>query len=188
MSDTASMKTGRPTEFDREEALEKAMGLFWRNGYEATGLTDLTKEMGIGRQSLYNAFGDKHSLYVEAVKSYGNRVVQQFSTTLQQPGSPIGNIRKALESVVAFAKSGDNCGCLLTNSIVELSPHNEEVAVLVRSTNERVLNALQNALDQAVEAGEISADTDTKAVARFLNSTIHGLVVMGLTYFSNDAQ
>lgn len=155
------------------------MGLFWRNGYEATGLADLTKEMGIGRQSLYNAFGDKHSLYVEAVKSYGNRVVQQFSTTLQQPGSPIGNIRKLLEWVVAFAKSGDNCGCLLTNSMVELSPHDEEVAVLVRSANKRMLDAIQLTVDQAVEAGEISADTDTKAVARFLNSTVHGLVVMG---------
>ncbi|TWT80524.1 HTH-type transcriptional repressor ComR [Planctomycetes bacterium CA13] len=179
MCDNTLMKTGRPTEFDREEALEKAMGLFWRKGYEATGLADLTKEMGIGRQSLYNAFGDKHSLFVAAVKNYGNWTVQQFTTTLQQPGSPIGNIQKLVQSIVSFAKSGDNCGCLLTNSMVELSPHDEEVAELVRSTNKRVLKAFQGALDQAVEAGEISGDTDTRAVARFLNSTIHGMVVMG---------
>ena len=62
------MTIGRPTEFDRQVALEKSMDLFWRNGYEATSLTDLLREMGIGRQSLYNTFGDKHSLFVEALR------------------------------------------------------------------------------------------------------------------------
>jgi len=73
MSDTSSMKTGRPTEFDRNTALERAMVLFWRQGYEATSLSDLLGEMGIGRQSLYNAFGDKQALFIEAARHYGDK-------------------------------------------------------------------------------------------------------------------
>jgi len=173
------MTIGRPTEFDRQDALEKAMGLFWRNGYEATGLTDLTNEMGIGRQSLYNAFGDKHSLFVEAIKHYVSRNSQPLIGILQAPGSGVSNIGKALEAVVSIATSGDCCGCLVTNSIVELAPHDEEVAEVVRSALNRMEKAFKNAVDRDVESGEIPANTDTRAVARFLNTTLHGMVVLG---------
>ena len=117
ISNNATMTIGRPTEFDRQDALEKAMGLFWRNGYEATGLTDLTNEMGIGRQSLYNAFGDKHSLFVEAIKHYVSRNSQPLIGILQAPGSGVSNIGKALEAVVSIATSGDCCGCLVTTTL-----------------------------------------------------------------------
>ena len=187
MSDNGIMTIGRPTEFDRQDALEKAMGLFWRNGYEATGLTALTNEMGIGRQSLYNAFGDKHSLFVEAIKHYASRNSQPLIGILHAPGSGVANIRKALEAVVAFTTSGDCCGCLVTNSIVELAPHDDEVAKVVRSALNRVEKAFQDAVNRAVESGEISADTDTRAVARFLNNTLHGMVVMGKASASKAA-
>jgi len=187
MSDNSNMTIGRPTEFDRQDALEKAMGLFWRSGYEATGLTDLTSEMGIGRQSLYNAFGDKHSLFVEAIKYYASRNTQPLIEVLQAPGSGVSNIRKALEAVVAFTTSGDCCGCLVTNSIVELAPHDEEVAEVVRSALNRVEKAFKHAVDRAVESGEISADTDPKAMARFLNNTLHGMVVLAKASASKAA-
>jgi TetR/AcrR family transcriptional repressor of nem operon len=187
MSDNESMTIGRPTEFDRQGALEKAMDLFWHNGYEATGLTDLTHEMGIGRQSLYNAFGDKHSLFVEAVNYYATQNSQPLIETLRAPGSGVSNIRQALDSVVAFAGNGECCGCLVTNSIVELAPHDDEVAKVVRSAINRVEKAFKFALDQAVESGEISAETDTRAVARFLNGTLHGLVVLGKASASKSA-
>lgn len=173
------MTLGRPAEFDRLHALEKAMGLFWRNGYEATGLTDLTSEMGIGRQSLYNAFGDKHSLFVEAIKHYASRNSQPLVDILQAPGSGVTNIRKALDAVIVSATNADCCGCLVTNSIVELAPHDDEVAAIVRSALHRVEKAFRAAVDRAVESGEIPASTDTRAVARFLNSTLHGMVVLG---------
>ena len=155
------------------------MGLFWRNGYEATGLTDLTKEMGIGRQSLYNAFGDKRSLFLEAVTHYVSRNSQPLLEILQAPGSGVTNIRNALETIVSFISSGECRGCLVTNSIVELAPHDDEVAEVVRSAVLRMEKVFKTTLDRAVASGEISADTDTRAVARFLNSTVHGLVVLG---------
>jgi TetR/AcrR family transcriptional repressor of nem operon len=173
------MNIGRPTEFDRQEALEKSMELFWRNGYEATSLAELIEEMGIGRQSLYNTFGDKHSLFIEAAKHYANSSGQHLVNTLQSPGSPVGNVRKALEQVVEFLISGKCRGCLVTNSIVELAPHDDEVRELVHAMVNRVEKAIKSTLDRAVKEGEISANADTKAMARFLNTTVHGLVVMG---------
>jgi len=155
------------------------MDLFWRNGYEATSLAALIKEMGIGRQSLYNTFGDKHSLFIEATKHYLNSNGQQFLSTLQTPGSPIRNIRRALDQIVEMFVCGECRGCLLTNSIVELAPHDVEVRRIVQSMVHRVEKALKATLDRAVEASEISADSNTRAIARFLNSTVHGLVVMG---------
>jgi len=155
------------------------MVVFWRNGYEATSLTELIEEMGIGRQSLYNTFGDKHSLFIEAVKHYFDFNGQHLLVALQAPGSPVGNIMKALEQVAEGLVSGECRGCLVTNSIVELSPHDEEVRTIVQSIVNRVEKAIQGTLDRAVKEGEVSADMDTRAVARFLNSTVHGLVVMG---------
>jgi TetR/AcrR family transcriptional repressor of nem operon len=187
MADNDTMTIGRPPEFDRQEALEKAMGLFWRNGYEATGLTHLTTEMGIGRQSLYNAFGDKHSLFIEAMKHYASRNGQPLIDILRAPGSGVNNIRQALEAVVSLMTSGDCCGCLVTNSIVELAPHDEEVAEVVRSALNRVEKAFKDAVDLAIESGEISADTDARAMARFLNNTLHGMVVMGKASASKAA-
>ncbi len=181
------MKTGRPTEFDRNEALQKAMRLFWHNGYEATGLTDLTREMGIGRQSLYNAFGDKHSLFVEAVTCYASRNSQPLFDILQAPGSSLSNIRKALAAVVSVVSGEDCCGCLVTNSIVELAPHDDEIAKVVRSAVNRIEKAFKATLDRAVESKEISADTDTRAVARFLNCTLQGIGVMGKASASKAA-
>ncbi len=173
------MKIGRPVEFDRIAALEKSMVLFWRNGYEATSLTDLIQEMGIGRQSLYNTFGDKHSLFVEAVEHYISQNSQQLIDVLQAPGSPVGNIRRVLEQIVDFAVEGKCRGCLVTNSIVERAPRDEKVGEIVRSMICRLETALRDALERAVELGEIPTDSDTKALASFLNTTVHGMVVLG---------
>ena len=84
-----------------------------------------------------------------------------------------------MEQTVDFLTSGECRGCLVTNSIVELAPHDEEVRAIVQSMVRRVEKTLKDTLDRAMQAGEISANSNTRAIARFLNSTVHGLVVMG---------
>jgi TetR/AcrR family transcriptional repressor of nem operon len=172
------MTQGRPPKFDRQEALEKSMELFWKKGYEATSLADLLEAMGIGRQSLYNTFGDKHRLFLEAAKHYIDGKGQHLINAIQAPGSPIGSIKNALTQLVESMSSGECHGCLVTNSIVELAPHDDEVHKLIRSTINRVEKAMKTTLDRAVTVSEISPEADTRAMARFLNSTVHGLVVM----------
>ena len=181
------MNVGRPAEFDRQAVLEKAMGLFWRKGYEATGLTELTKEMGIGRQSLYNAFGDKHALFVEAINHYSTQNTRPLIEKLTAPGSGIGNIRKTFEAVIEFTTSGDCCGCFVTNSIVELAPRDEKVANVVRSTIRRLEDAFKVAVERSSESGEISRDVNPRAIARFLNNTLQGMIVLAKASTSKTA-
>jgi len=173
------MYTNSRIEFDRKAALEKALGLFWRYGYEATSLSDLLEVMGIGRQSLYNSFGSKHSLFVEAIIHYNDQVTQSLVELLEAPGSGLQNIKKALEKSALLASGRDYRGCFLTNSIVELAPHDPEVCRIIRSANKRVINAFKTALEKAIESGEVSHETDPQAVARFLNACLHGIVVTG---------
>jgi|GEM_PF-5657418 len=103
------------------------------------------------------------------------------------PGSSLRNIRKTLERSASFASGDDYCGCFLTNSIVELAPHNEEIGEILQLATKRQINAFKTALDAAVEAGEISSDTDTRATARFLNATMHGIVVSGKASYGKAA-
>lgn len=173
------MTIGRPAQFDRQEALEKSVSLFWENGYEATSLADLLHAMGIGRQSLYNTFGDKRSLFIEAVRHYIDSNGQHLLSGLQASGSPVGNIRKTLERVVESLVDEDCKGCFVTNSIIELAPHDEEVRKLAQLMIKRTEKEFKAAIDRAVTACELSSDTDARATARFLSSIIHGLVVMG---------
>jgi len=173
------MYTDSRIEFDRQAALEKAMGLFWRYGYEATSLSDLLEVMGIGRQSLYNSFGSKHSLFLETVTYYNNQITQSLVDTLEAPGSGLENIKRALEKSTSLASRRDYHGCFLTNSIVELAPHDPEVRKIICSANKRVINAFKTALERAVNSGEVSPATDPLAVARFLNACLHGIVVAG---------
>jgi len=155
------------------------MDLFWRHGYWATSLSDLLDVMGIGRQSLYNTFGSKHSLFIEATKHYNDQITQSLVDTLEAPGSGLHNIQRAFEESASLASRKDYQGCFLTNSIVELAPHDPKVRKIVRSANNRVINAYKEAVEKAVESGEISSETDPEATARFLNATMHGIVVAG---------
>lgn len=118
-------------------------------------------------------------MFIESTKHYLNSSGQQFLNTLQAPGAPIGNICRALNQIVEICVCRECRGCLLTNSIVELAPHDKEVRRIVQSMVHRVEKTLNAMLDRAVQAGEISPESNTRAIARILNSTVHGLVVMG---------
>ena len=170
------MAIGRPKQFEREDALEKAMQLFWSQGYQATGVQDLVEHMGIGRQSLYSTFGDKRRLFVEAVAHYGRTVGESLVKTLDAPRPPLANIRKAFTIWLEMATSR---GCLLGNAAIERCPHDPEVATGVRSLLGTTEKALRRALDRAVETGELEPETDTRALAAFLVAAGQGLIVMG---------
>ena len=169
---------GRPKEFDTEHALEKAMEVFWAQGYEATSVQDLLDAMGINRGSMYDTFGDKHALFSAAIDHYGRTVTRCLEQTLTGPGSPLANIRKVL-SQTAPSRDGKCRGCMTTNAIVELAPHDPEVAETSRCLLRRIEKAFRCAVERAVEAAELPRRADTRAMARFLTSTLQGLVVMG---------
>ncbi len=181
------MMIGRPKEFDRQETLEKAMELFWSRGYEATGMRDLLDGMGIGRQSLYDTFGDKRSLFLEAVEQYNRCVTQKLVDSLSAAGSPLGNVRRTLTSMAQMCGQKPCCGCLLTNTLVELAPHDAEVAAVAKRVLARVEGAFRKTLERAVEQGELPKDAPVRALARSLCCTLQGLAVMGRANVSQGA-
>ena len=107
--------TGRPREFERDEALDKAMDLFWSQGYEATGVAQLCAHMGVGRQSLYNTFGDKESLFTEALTRYKQLRLESMITGLRGPGSGLENVRRLLEGWDEASTDVAHKGCLMAN-------------------------------------------------------------------------
>jgi len=170
---------GRPYEFDREQTLSKAMHLFWEKGYKATSIQDLVDHMGIKRGSIYNTFGDKHSLFIEAVKYYAQKVTYKTISVLESDGSPIENIRLFFETIINTPPTKKTRGCLISNTVVELAPHDEKIADTLRIIMERIESAFLNCLNRAVEKSELPKNTDTKVLARFLATSTHGLLVTG---------
>src|SRR5256714_15658440 len=97
------VQMARPKEFDRDEALQKAMEVFWSRGYEAASINDLVKHMGINRQSLYDTFGDKHALYLQALDRYREVEGRKMFELLEQPGSVKKSLRQLFEGTVEKA-------------------------------------------------------------------------------------
>jgi len=173
------MVVGRPRQFDRDEALEKAMDTFWTKGYEAASVQDLLNAMGINRGSMYDTFGDKHALFAAAFDHYIEMQSGQRGSVLESPGSPLGNVRNMLDMVSRVATDGQQRGCMVTNSIVELASCDPMVADALGSVFERMVANVRRTLDRAVEAGEMARNANTRAQTRFVMATVHGLTVLG---------
>src|SRR5712692_5546517 len=150
---------GRPKEFDREEVLGKALGVFWVQGYDATSLDDLTAAMGIGRASLYNEFGDKHSLFVTALDRYRFERRAEFLRVLEESDS----VRAALATVFrtrvkALWADENRRGCLLVNTTAELASCDPDVAARAVESFDRTAGYIRSALERGKESGELAAD------------------------------
>ena len=171
---------GRPKQFERCDALASALEIFWTKGYEATSVQDLVDAMGVNRGSLYDTFGDKRTLFVEAVEHYLSHHAGEMVEMLGSHRSPRAGLQAFFAQLVDHLTSGECCrGCLITNTAVELAPHDDEVAAVVRRSFKTVEKAFQNQLEAAIEAGELSPSLDARVLARFLLSALQGLVVMG---------
>ena len=170
---------GRPRQFEHDKALGAAMGVFWVKGYEAASVQDLLDAMGINRGSMYDSFGDKHDLFIKAIEHYGRTIMAEVLDTLEADGSPLGNIRRLMHRWASTGTDRKQCrGCLLGNTVVELAPRDAQVARLAGSMLGKLEKSLQRALQRAVAAGELARNADTRALARFLTSTLQGIMVM----------
>ncbi len=169
----------RHKEFDRELVLDGAMGVFWRKGYEATSVEDLVAATGINRASMYNTFGDKRGLFLAAVDHYLAKVIAERLAILLDPVSAKQSIRRYFEGVLSFSLGeGRRLGCLLTNSAVEMAPRDGFVGERLRQCLARVEEAFREVIERGQKQGEIEADKDPRALARFLMGAVQGLRVL----------
>lgn len=173
------MLMARHKEFNQQEALEKAMETFWRHGYEGTSIQDLVGSMGINRGSLYDTFGDKHSLYLAAIAHYDETIVQKIVNRLEAPDSSKQCIIGYFDELVDLAVDDrTRCGCFMTNAAVELCPHDAEAAKHIRDNLQRIENAFHHALQQAKIKGDLKSEQDLKSLAHYLTCLLQGLKVI----------
>lgn len=168
----------RPKEFDRDQALHKAMEVFWARGYEAASVRDLVEHMGINRQSLYDTFGDKHALYLQALDRYREVETRKLFELLER-----SSIKKALRELFAGVIEGSLCpgtrrGCFMGNAMSELAGRCEATAAKTSSNMAAVEDAFYRALLRGKKSGELKEVRDPRAVARFLCCTLQGLMLM----------
>jgi TetR/AcrR family transcriptional repressor of nem operon len=168
----------RPREFDVDAALRAAMTTFWERGYEGASLSDLTAATGVGRQSLYLAFGDKRALYLAALDRYRELFQAPLLDALRAGGDVRAVLRSALLSLVDGSCGPPERGCLLVNAATERGGHDEEVRRRVAAAFQALEDALVEALDVAAAAGTLHAGRDHRSLARLLCATIQGLRVV----------
>jgi AcrR family transcriptional regulator len=167
---------GRPRSFDREEALERAMQVFWKQGYEATSIHDLTRAMGINPPSLYAAFGDKERLFMEAVERYQRECGPAVACILDEAQTARGAIERLLmESAGQMAHSGDPRGCMLITSATNCSAPSVQSALAGRREEQKA--ALKGRIDRGVREGELPRGTDTAALADFYTTVLQGMAI-----------
>ncbi len=164
----------RPKLFDRDRALHKAIGLFRQQSYAGTATEDLLTAMGISRQSMYDTFGNKRQLFLEALRRYNGENVAGLIQVLAKSASP----RQGLEEMLtAFAINvgSDPASCMGISSICEFGRTDEEINTLNDASGQVLAAAIENAAAAAKQAGEITADLDSRDIARYMLSLLAGI-------------
>lgn len=168
----------RPKEFDRDEALNAAMQVFWERGYEATSVGDLVQAVGIGRQSLYDTFGDKRALYLAALDRYCEQYGGQKMETALSSDEPLRKqLANMFAAIIDWTVKDPSRSCMLVSAAAERCPQDRDVRQRF-STNVGVMEKVLTArLEKARRAGEIAHHHEPQALARFFVNTLSGLQI-----------
>jgi AcrR family transcriptional regulator len=167
----------RPKEFDKDTALHKAIRLFSQQGFAATSTDELMRAMDVGRQSMYDTFGDKRALFLRALETYVTESVDTIRDTLEANGPALAAIQNAL---VSFAERKDLSsaeGCMGINAVCEFGHRDAEVNQIVREAARRQREALMDVLTRARSGGELRDAVDINGLADFFESTLAGIRV-----------
>jgi AcrR family transcriptional regulator len=168
---------GRPREFDIDEALDHALNLFWRKGYEGTSMSDLTDAIGVRRPSLYAAFGNKEALFLNALDRYDAGPASFFAAALRA-----STARGAVEAVLRgaanlHADAGNPPGCLMVHGALVGRDESFAAREETRRRRVRFREAIQQRLERGKAAGELAAETDCAALAHFFSAVVRGLAI-----------
>ena len=168
----------RHKEFDHDEVLDRAVQVFWQRGYEGTSISDLTDALGIGRQSLYDTFGDKHAVYLAALDRYMHLYGGAGSSKL----TGAAPVRREIRSLMQWAIDGAlsrpvGQTCFVINAAAERCGIDDEVAKRTSSSMLCNQTALTARLTTAIKTGEIASHHDPAALARYFVNALAGLQI-----------
>ncbi len=172
------MSRGPDKQFDPDEALEKAMRLFWAKGYAATGMAELQARMGIGRKSLYDTFGNKRQLFIKALQLYSTSEIRRMFSALNKEGSPLGNVRRLMRTLEDYNSAPDSMGCLLGVSMAQCGSNDPEMAEILRRHLKGIEEAFYKTFKRAQDLGELDSNTNIRDLARLFTGIDQGLALI----------
>ena len=155
------------------------MRLFWRKGYAATSVQDLIETLHLSRSSLYDTFGDKRTLFIEALKLYSERVISSTARTLNESPSPIAGIQKVFDDLVAGAGSETGAlGCFMVNSVAELVPYDPDVTKIATMYADALQRLFTTVLTQARSKGMLTKKQTPEQLAAYVFNMIQGMRIL----------
>jgi AcrR family transcriptional regulator len=169
---------GRPREFDRQQALDTAMRLFWERGYEATSISDLTHAMGITPPALYGAFGDKKRLFLESVSRY-QQVAGCFAqkALTEEPTAEAAIRSLLLGAVRSFTERNQPRGCLVVLGATNCTAESTDIFDAVAEIRSLAEGAVRARIAAGQRAGELRAEVDIDALSGVITATLYGLAI-----------
>jgi len=168
----------RPREFDEATALQAAIDCFWQRGYAATSVRDLAASMGISGPSLYNAFGDKHALFVQAL---GHYLDCSTRPRIERLGAmpPKQAVRTFIDEIIAASVSDrERRGCFLINSALEVAPHDAELRAVIADRLGEIETFFRRSIKAAQAQGTVPPERNAKDLARLLLGALLGIRVL----------
>ena len=181
------MARGRPREFDTEKALDAALKVFWRKGYEGTSLLDLTRAMGINRPSLYAAFGSKEELFRKALDRYAEGPAAYVREALDEPTARAVADRLLGGALDRAADRRNPRGCLMVQGALACGEAAESVRRELASRRSASEAALRQRFERALAEGDLAADADPADLARYIVTVLQGMAVQAAGGASREA-
>lgn len=171
-------KRGRPLSFDKDSALQKAMLLFWRYGYEATAISDLTHAMGITAPSLYSAFGDKEQLFMACIARYIEKNGCQSNPIFSSaPSAKIALELFLHEQAIKLTQATTPHGCMLVTAATNCSEQSTHVQQALVSRREATRQAIYARLAQGIEDGDVRSESPIATLADYFATVIQGMTI-----------
>lgn len=155
------------------------MRLFWRKGYAATSIEDLTETLHLSRSSLYDTFGDKRALFLEALQLYSERVLGATARTLNESASPLAGIQTLFDDLLAGAGSPTGAlGCFMVNSVAELVPYDPDVTQIAAAYAAALQQLLTETLARAAQQNLATRQQTPQQLAAYVFNAIQGMRVV----------
>jgi AcrR family transcriptional regulator len=171
----------RPRGFDERQVLQAARNEFWSSGYAATSVDDVAAATGLGKGSLYGAFGDKHALFLRVFDDYCTEAVTAVRGALDGPDSgAYGRLRAHVRAVArSTGNDTERLGCLLARGTAELAGSDPAVAARAKQTFDAIERALVGCIEAAQRAGDIDSSADARQLAGLILAVLRGIEALG---------
>lgn len=155
------------------------MQLFWRKGYTATSIEDLVETLHLSRSSLYDTFGDKRTLFLDALKLYSERVLSRLAKVLKESPSALGGIQTLFDELIADVGSASGAmGCFIVNSVAELVPYDADVTKIATAYADTFQRLLAEALTKAELEDKVTRKQTPEQLAVYVFNVVQGLRIL----------